>query len=105
MPFASTDWVVLIGTLSIPLSIAILYYRRAGQNLTQYFLSGRDLPWWLLGTSMVATTFAADTPLVVTGMVAASGISGNRLWWNVGLGSMLTVFFVRSSMATSWHNN
>ena len=92
MPFAAIDWVVLIGTLSIPLSIAILYYRRAGQNLTQYFLSGRDLPWWLSGTSMVATTFAADTPLVVTGMVAASGISGNWLWWNAGLGSMLTVF-------------
>lgn len=83
----------LVGILSMPLVIAFLHYRRAGHNLSEYFLSGRDLPWWLSGTSMVATTFAADTPLVVTGMVAASGISGNWLWWNAGLGSMLAVFF------------
>lgn len=93
MSFTATDWVFLLATLVIPLVIAILCYRRAGQNLSEYFLSGRDLPWWLSGTSMVATTFAADTPLVVTGMVAASGISGNWLWWNAGLGGMLTVFF------------
>lgn len=73
--------------------IALRYYRRAGTDVGEYFLSGRDLPWWLAGTSMVATTFAADTPLAVTGLVATNGVAGNWLWWNAGLGSMLTVFF------------
>ena len=80
-------------TVTLPVLIGLAYYRRAGTSLTQYFLSGRELPWWLAGTSMVATTFAADTPLAVTGMVALNGIAGNWLWWNAGLGSMLTVFF------------
>ena len=75
------------------LGVGLYYYRRAGSSVDQFFLSGRDLPWWLAGTSMVATTFAADTPLAVTGIVAAHGIAGNWLWWNAGLGSMLTVFF------------
>ncbi len=87
------DWFVLIAMLAIPMVVSLWHYRRAGSDLGQFFLSGRDLPWWLAGTSMVATTFAADTPLVVTGLVATNGISGNWLWWNAGLGSMLTVFF------------
>ena len=87
------DWLVLTVILSIPVCISLRYYRRAGPNVGQFFLSGRDLPWWLAGTSMVATTFAADTPLAVTGLVAANGVAGNWLWWNAGLGSMLTVFF------------
>ena len=87
------DWLVLIVILSIPVCISFRYYRRAGSDVGQFFLSGRDLPWWLAGTSMVATTFAADTPLAVTGLVAANGVAGNWLWWNAGLGSMLTVFF------------
>ena len=88
-----SDWLVLGAILILPLVIGAIYYRRAGTSLDQYFLSGRELPWWLAGTSMVATTFAADTPLAITGMVALNGIAGNWLWWNAGLGSMLTVFF------------
>ena len=87
------DWCVLVAILSVPLVIAVRYYRKAGTSVGQFFLSGRDLPWWLAGTSMVATTFAADTPLAVTGLVAANGVAGNWLWWNAALGSMLTVFF------------
>ena len=87
------DWLVLVCIVTLPLGVGLFYYRRSGANVSQFFLSGRDLPWWLSGTSMVATTFAADTPLAVTGMVAANGVAGNWLWWNAALGSMLTVFF------------
>ncbi len=87
------DWVVLSSIVVLPIVVGAFYYRRASSSLDQFFLSGRELPWWLAGTSMVATTFAADTPLVVTGMVVLNGIAGNWLWWNAGLGSMLTVFF------------
>ncbi len=92
MSLTALDWIALTLTLAIPFAVATWYARRAGSSLTQYFLSGRDLPWWLAGTSMVATTFAADTPLVVTGLVGTNGIAGNWLWWNGALGSMLTVF-------------
>ncbi len=61
--------------------------------MSEFFLSGRNLPWWLAGTAMVATTFAADTPLAVTELVAKNGIAGNWIWWNFLFGSMLTVFF------------
>ncbi len=77
----------------IVLSIAVYYSRRAGSGTQQFFLSNRDLPWWIAGTAMVATTFAADTPLAVTELVASKGIAGNWLWWNMAIGSMLTVFF------------
>ena len=93
MFLTTVDWLVLATILLIPVVIGLRLYRRAGTNLGQFFLSGRDLPWWLAGTSMVATTFAADTPLAVTGLVASNGVAGNWLWWNAGLGSMLTVFF------------
>ena len=93
MALTVVDWAVLTAILALPLGVGLYYYRRAGSSVDQFFLSGRDLPWWLAGTSMVATTFAADTPLAVTGIVAANGIAGNWLWWNAGLGSMLTVFF------------
>jgi len=71
----------------------LVYTRRAGSSLTEYFLSGRALPWWLAGTSMVATTFSADTPLVVAGLVAKYGVAGNWLWWNGAISGILTVFF------------
>ena len=93
MSLTTLDWFVLVVILSVPVLVALQYYRRAGSGVGQFFLSGRDLPWWLAGTSMVATTFAADTPLAVTGLVAANGVAGNWLWWNAGLGSMMTVFF------------
>ena len=86
-------WLVLALVLSTPIFVGIKYYQRASSGVVEFFLSNRDLPWWLAGTSMVATTFAADTPLAVTGLVATSGIAGNWLWWNAGLGSMLTTAF------------
>jgi SSS family solute:Na+ symporter len=87
------DWAIIVAYFLISLAIGVYYSRRAGANVGEYFLSGRDLPWWLAGTSMVATTFAADTPLAVAGFVARNGIAGNWIWWNAALGSMLTVFF------------
>src|ERR1700741_5212674 len=75
------------------LAIGLFYRARAGKSVSEFFLSGRNVPWWLAGTSMVATTFAADTPLAVTGMVAKGGIAGNWLWWNFVASGMLTVFF------------
>ena len=96
MALTTIDWALLVLTLAAPIAVGIAHGRRAGRNLSQFFLSGRNLPWWLAGTSMVATTFAADTPLAVTGIVAASGVAGNWLWWNAALGSVLTVtFFAR----------
>jgi len=94
VPFASIDWAIILGYLLFALIIGILVSRSASKSLTAYFAADRSLPWWLLGTSMVATTFAADTPLVITGMVAKYGIAGNWLWWCWGLGFVaMTVFF------------
>jgi SSS family solute:Na+ symporter len=87
-----TDWLVIAAYFALNLAIGLYYARRARGSTTEFFLSGRDVPWWLAGTSMVATTFAADTPLVVTGMVARYGIAGNWLWWNMAASGMLTVF-------------
>jgi Na+/proline symporter len=87
------DWLVILLYFALNLGIGFYYRRRAGSSLNEYFLSGRDIPWWLAGTSMVATTFAADTPLAVTGLVVRGGIAGNWLWWNFLAGGLLTVFF------------
>jgi len=87
------DFTVIIGFFIIIFGIAAYYSRNAGKNTGQFFLSGRNLPWYLAGTAMVATTFAADTPLAVTELVARNGIAGNWLWWNLAIGAMLTVFF------------
>jgi len=86
------DWSVIAAYFLFNLGIGIYYARRARGSTTEFFLSGRDVPWWLAGTSMVATTFAADTPLAVTGFVAKNGIAGNWLWWNFVMSGMLTVF-------------
>ena len=87
------DWAIIILFLSISLYIGIRYRNKAGRSLSDFFLGGRTLPWYLAGISMVATTFAADTPLWVTEKVAQHGISGNWLWWNMLIGGMLTTFF------------
>jgi len=87
------DWGFIILYFALSLGIGIYFSKRAGKNVSEFFLSGRNLPWWLAGTSMVATTFAADTPLAVTELVAKNGIAGNWLWWNFVFGGMLTVFF------------
>jgi SSS family solute:Na+ symporter len=87
------DWTIIVLYFVFSAGIGIYYSKRAGKNVNEYFLSGRNLPWWIAGTSMVATTFAADTPLAVTELVAKNGIAGNWLWWNFVFGGMLTVFF------------
>jgi SSS family solute:Na+ symporter len=92
MTLTVTDWLVIAAYFALNLAIGLYYMRRARGSTTEFFLSGRNVPWWLAGTSMVATTFAADTPLVVTGMVARYGIAGNWLWWNMAASGMLTVF-------------
>ena len=93
MQLTPLDWIVVALYFALNLGIGLYFRNRAGSSLSEYFLSGRDVPWWLAGTSMVATTFAADTPLAVTGLVARGGIAGNWLWWNFLAGGMLTVFF------------
>jgi solute:Na+ symporter, SSS family len=87
------DWLIISAYFVFSFGIALYYAKRAGKNIQEFFLTGRNLPWWLAGTAMVATTFAADTPLAVTELVAQNGIAGNWLWWNFLFGSVLTVFF------------
>ncbi|PYT16978.1 MAG: sodium:proline symporter [Acidobacteria bacterium] len=93
MQLTFLDWAVVGLYFLFNLAIGFYYKARAGSSVNEFFLSGRNVPWWLAGTSMVATTFAADTPLAVTGMVAKGGIAGNWLWWNFVASGMLTVFF------------
>jgi solute:Na+ symporter, SSS family len=87
------DWLVIASFLVISLIIGLRFKKRAEASLSDFFLSGRKLPWYIAGISMVATTFAADTPLWVTERVAMNGVSGNWLWWNMLIGGMLTTFF------------
>ncbi|HYK19345.1 MAG TPA: sodium:solute symporter family protein [Pyrinomonadaceae bacterium] len=92
MRLSLLDWSVIAAYFLFNLGIGLYYARRARGSTSEFFLSGRNVPWWLAGTSMVATTFAADTPLAVTGFVAKNGIAGNWLWWNFVMSGMLTVF-------------
>ncbi len=87
------DWLAIAAYFLLNILIGLYYRKRATGSTEDYFVSGRDVTWWLAGTSMVATTFAADTPLAVTGLVAAYGIAGNWLWWSMLMSGMLTVFF------------
>jgi Na+/proline symporter len=87
------DWLIIGGYFLLAAVIGVAMSGRASGSLADYFVSGRRLPWWLAGTSMVATTFAADTPLAVTEMVVQHGVAGNWLWWNMVMSGMLTVFF------------
>src|SRR4051794_41320736 len=88
-----SDWVIIALYFLVSAAIGLAYTRKASRSLDEYFVSGRALPWWLAGTSMVATTFSADTPLVVAGLVAKYGVAGNWLWWNGAISGILTVFF------------
>ncbi len=93
MRLTLADWSVVAAYFLFNVAIGLYYRRRAGRDIREFFLSGRNVPWWLAGTSMVATTFAADTPLAVTGLVAKNGVAGNWLWWCFVASGMLTVFF------------
>lgn len=92
MVLSFIDWSFIAAYFIFALGVGLYFSRRAGTNIENFFISGRSLPWWIAGTSMVATTFGADTPLAVTEIVAKNGIAGNWLWWNFIVGGMLTVF-------------
>src|ERR1700686_4865366 len=88
MALTSTDWIVIATYLLLNLLISLYYRRRSSGSTEEFFVSGRNVSWWLAGTS-----FAADPPLLVAGLVARNGISGNWLWWSQCLSGMMTVFF------------
>ena len=92
MTLSNLDWGIIILFFALTLVIGIVVSRKAGTSTTEFFLSGRNMPWWLLGISMVATTFSADTPNLVTDIVRKNGVSGNWVWWAFLLTGMLTVF-------------
>ena len=92
MQLSSLDYALIIGFFAIVLTIGIVVSKRSGKNTAEYFLSGRSMPWWLLGFSMVATTFSTDTPNLVTDIVRNNGVSGNWVWWAFLLTGLLTVF-------------
>ena len=93
MALTAIDWAIVVAYFVLSIGIGLYFTKRGGESLNEYFLSGRQVTWWLAGASMVATTFAADTPLVVTGLVFHNGVAGNWLWWNMLMSGMLTVFF------------
>ncbi len=93
MTLTFVDWAIVASYFGLSTLIGLIFTKRGGESLDEYFLSGRQVPWWLAGAAMVATTFAADTPLVVTGLVAANGVAGNWIWWNMVMSGILTVFF------------
>jgi solute:Na+ symporter, SSS family len=93
MNLSLIDWAIVFGYFALSMAIGILFTKKGGESVEEYFLSGRNVSWWLAGASMVATTFAADTPLVVTGLVFSNGVAGNWIWWNMLMSGMLTVFF------------
>ncbi len=105
MKLTLTDWFVVAAYLLFTLILGLYFRRRSSGSTADYFVSGRRAPWWLIGTSMVATTFGADTPLVVTGLVYRNGIAGNWIWWSMLPAGMMTVFlfarlWVRAGLLT-----
>jgi len=93
MELTTADWFVVAAYGILAVTVGLYFARRAGHGTEEYFLSGRKLPWWLLGTSMVATTFSTDTPNLVTDIVRTNGVSGNWVWWAFLVTGMCTVFF------------
>tara|TARA_E500000075_G_scaffold129368_1_gene137033 strand:+ start:60 stop:1826 length:1767 start_codon:yes stop_codon:yes gene_type:complete len=92
MQLENIDWLIISAFFVISLSIGVIVSKKSGKDITEFFLSGRKMPWWLLGISMVATTFSADTPNLVTDIVRTNGVAGNWVWWAFLLTGMLTVF-------------
>jgi len=92
MQLAIVDWIVIALFFIITMVVGLMVSRKSGASSAEYFLGGRSMPWWLLGVSMVATTFSADTPNLVTDIVRTSGVAGNWAWWAFLLTGMLTVF-------------
>src|SRR5437870_13120632 len=92
------DWGIVLFTLAICFLPALLFSKRSGKSTSEFFASGRSVPWWLAGLSMVATTFSSDTPNLVTDIVRRQGVAGNWCWWAFTLTGVATVFFY----ARSW---
>ena len=92
MSLTPFDWAIVFSYFALSIGIGFAFTKKGGESLEEYFVAGRAVPWWLAGAAMIATTFAADTPLVVTGLVAAHGVAGNRIWWNFVMSGTLTVF-------------
>ena len=92
MQLTTLDYALIVGFFTLVLFIGIAVSRKSGKSTSEYFLSGRSMPWWLLGFSMVATTFSTDTPNLVTDIVRSNGVSGNWVWWAFLLTGLLTVF-------------
>jgi SSS family solute:Na+ symporter len=93
MHLTTLDWIIVVASLGVSFLPAIVLARRAGQNITEFFAAGRQAPWWLIGISLVATTFSTDTPNLVTNLVRDGGVAENWLWWSFLLTGMATVFF------------
>jgi SSS family solute:Na+ symporter len=93
MRLSTLDWIVIAAYGTLALSVGLYFARRAGKETGEFFLGGRSMPWWLLGTSMVATTFSTDTPNLVTNLVRTGGVSQNWIWWAFVITGMCTVFF------------
>jgi Na+/proline symporter len=92
MDIANLDWIIIISFLLLTLLIGFIVSKKSGENASEFFLSGRNMPWWILGLSMVATTFSTDTPNLVTDIVRNNGVAGNWVWWVFLLTGLLTVF-------------
>lgn len=92
MALNAVDWIIVLVSLVVTLLVGVLVTKRAGSSSSEFFLSGRNMPWWLLGVSMVATTFSSGTPNLVTDMVRSEGVAGNWRWWAFLLTGMMTVF-------------
>ncbi|MBK9087924.1 MAG: Na+:solute symporter [Holophagales bacterium] len=92
MSLTLLDWGIVLAYFALSIGIGLKFTKKGGESLEEYFVAGRAVSWWLAGSAMIATTFAADTPLVVTGLVARHGVAGNWLWWNMVMSGTLTVF-------------
>ena len=93
MQISILDWIIIFSFFAVFILIGFVTSKKSGKNSKEFFLSGRNMPWWMLGISMVATTFSADTPNLVTNIVRENGVSGNWQWWAFLLTGMMTVFF------------
>ena len=101
MTLSTLDWIIVFSYFTLSLFVGVWASKQAGRDTKSFFLAGRNMPWWLLGVSMVATTFSTDTPNLVTDLVRQNGVSGNWGWWAFLLTGMLTVFVY----AKLWHRS
>ena len=89
----ANDWILILCYAAVAFGIAIYHSRSAGRSTKSFFQANRDMPWWLAGTSMAATSFGSNMPLAITELVAEHGVAGNWMWWSMAMGTMASVFF------------